>query len=250
MRIETLSFAGGEGASLAATLYHPESAPRGSVLMAHCFTCSQELHTSTRLARALARAGYLVMTFDFTGLGRSRGQFATTSVSTNVADLTRAAETLVEARVGPCVLIGHSLGGAAAILAAGRLHRIAAVVAIGSPASLEHIRSLIETGVAEGDDGEDRVVSVGGRPFRLGRGFLDDLEQHDLKAAAAGLGVPFLVVAAGADRVVERAETKALAAAGGAELIVVDEADHLFSIRDHAAELARVILAWLDSIAT
>jgi pimeloyl-ACP methyl ester carboxylesterase len=247
MWTEDLTFTGGGGASLAATLYHPDSAVLGSVLMAHCFTCSQELHTTTRLARALSRGGYLVMTFDFTGLGRSRGDFARTSVTTNVADLTRASVALIERDQGPCILIGHSLGGAAALLAARRIHRLKAVVTIGTPASLNHIRSLIETGLPPDDESGDRLVSVGGRRFRIGSGFLADLEEHDPSVAAAELDIPLLVVAAGSDGVVPQTDSEALAATGGADFAVIEGADHLFSDRDHSAELALVVLDWLGS---
>jgi len=39
----------------------------------HCFTCSKDLHTMSRLARGLAGAGFAVLRFDFTGLGESVG---------------------------------------------------------------------------------------------------------------------------------------------------------------------------------
>ena len=42
----------------------------------------------SRLARALARRGYAVLRFDFTGLGESGGVFSATTVTTQVGDLT------------------------------------------------------------------------------------------------------------------------------------------------------------------
>jgi putative redox protein len=94
--------------------------------MAHCFTCSKDLHTVTRLSRAFVDAGWLTFAFDFTGLG----EFASTSVSTNVADLRRAASAMLERRIGPCLLLGHSLGGSAAVLAAASLKTMDAVIAV------------------------------------------------------------------------------------------------------------------------
>ena len=247
MSSEQIEFVGGSGATLVGSLQRPDSEPRGSVLMAHCFTCSQDLHTSTRLARALVDGGYVVMTFDFTGLGRSAGEFATTSVSTNVADITRAAVALIERDRGPCVLLGHSLGGAAVVLAAHRLHSVTAVVAIGAPASVGHVRRLIDTAATVEAGPGEFLVSIGGRPFRIDQGFLDDLETHDVLVAAADLNRPFLVVAAGADDVVGADQTSALAAAGGAVRAVVEGADHLFTAKEHSDALARIVLEWLSS---
>ena len=56
-----LEFPGSTGARLAGVLHKPEGRARGSILMAHCFTCSKELHTMTRLANGLSAAGYAVL---------------------------------------------------------------------------------------------------------------------------------------------------------------------------------------------
>jgi len=155
----------------------------------------------------------------------------------------------LERDAGPCLLIGHSLGGAAAVLAAHRLRTLDGVVAIASPADAGHVRHLL------GDDGAARIraegrapVDIGGRPFEIGAGFLDDLDDHDVIAAASELTVPLLVVEAGADTVVGADQTARLAAAASGSLRRVAGADHLFSDRRHADELARTILDWLDSI--
>lgn len=241
-----IEFTGGAGARLIGLLHEPDAPARGGVLMAHCFTCSQELHTSTRLARNLVQGGYMVLTFDFTGLGRSGGDFAETSVSSNIADMTRAAVALIERNRGPCVLLGHSLGGAAAVLAASRLHTIRAVVAIASPASVGHVRHLTAD-ARPGDEPGRLSVDIGGRPFVIGQQFLDDLESHDLLAAASALRRPLLVVEAGADTVVGTDQTRALAEAGSGDLVVIDGADHLFSDRSHADQLGESVLDWLDA---
>lgn len=107
---EPLRFVGSQGHELAGILHRPDGPTKGAVLMAHCFTCSKDLHTMTRLAKGLAEAGYAAFRFDFTGRGESDGDFSTKTVSGNVSDLVRAATTLIEQGFGPCTLIGHSLG--------------------------------------------------------------------------------------------------------------------------------------------
>ncbi len=56
-----------------------------------------------------------MLRFDFTGLGGSGGDFASTGFSSNIEDLKRAADYLRRNYQAPQLLIGHSLGGAAVL---------------------------------------------------------------------------------------------------------------------------------------
>src|SRR5438094_6919300 len=97
----------------------PEREPRGYALFAHCFTCGKDVLAAKRISAALAASGIAVLRFDFTGLGSSEGDFANSTFSSNVADLVLAAGHLRQTRKAPAILIGHSLGGAAVLAAAG-----------------------------------------------------------------------------------------------------------------------------------
>jgi len=248
---ERFEFPGGAGSPLAGVLHRPGSGTQvaGAALLCHCFTCSKDLFTTTRIAKGLATGGYLTLAFDFTGLGESGGELADTTVATNVSDITAAAVALIRRGAGPCVLVGHSLGGAAAVLAASRLHTVAQVVAVASPASVAHVEHLFTDDALEQIRSEGSgEVRIGPKPVRIGRDFLEDLHQHDVAAAASSLGRPMLVVQAGADTVVGRGQTEALATAGSAALHTVAGADHLFTDRGHSEELVQTILGWLRGL--
>ena len=133
MPTERFQFTGEGGDQLAAALELPDGEPAAYALFAHCFTCGKDTLAAKRISVALAANGIAVLRFDFTGLGSSEGDFANSTFSSNVADLVRAADPLREVRTAPSILIGHSLGGAAVLAAAGHIPEARAVVTIAAP---------------------------------------------------------------------------------------------------------------------
>src|ERR1700735_3212175 len=139
MPTERFQFIGSEGQQLAAALDTPDGPVRAYALFAHCFTCGKDVLAAKRIAVALAAKGVAVLRFDFTGLGSSEGDFANSTFSSNVADLVGAADHLRKTYEAPVLLIGHSLGGAAVLAAAGQIPEAAAVVTIGAPSDPIHV---------------------------------------------------------------------------------------------------------------
>lgn len=244
--IEQVAFVGSAGHRLSGALHLPDRAPAGSLLMAHCFTCSKDIFTMTRLAHGLADAGFAVLRFDFTGLGESGGDFSRTTVSTNVGDLVRAATALIERGLGPCGLFGHSLGGAATLLAAHRVKTVRSVAVLGAPATPQHVRRLFR-------DVEDRirqqgqvVIDIAGRPFPISSEFLDDLGRHDAEGRIADLGRPLLVCHALDDRVVDISEGERIfeRARQPKAFMPLLGADHLLTTRRSTEQALGVVVDW------
>src|SRR5207253_2167547 len=136
---------------------------------------------------ALAAKGIAVLRFDFTGLGSSEGDFANSTFSSNVADLVRAADHLRETRGPPAILIGHSLGGAAILAAAGQIPDAKAVVTIAAPSDPLHVTHLFGDRIEDIRKHGKVEVSLAGRPFHIKREFLDDIAEHNLMAEVANL---------------------------------------------------------------
>src|SRR5512134_1276893 len=181
MPTERFQFTGTGGHQLAAALDLPDGAVSAYALFAHCFTCSKDVLAAKRIAAALAARGIAVLRFDFTGLGSSEGDFANSTFSSNVADLVLAADHLRQTRKAPAILIGHSLGGAAILAAAGQIPEARAVVTIAAPADPGHVTGLFRQHVADIQQQGEVEVALAGRPFRIRKEFLDDVAGQKLE---------------------------------------------------------------------
>ena len=241
-----ISFPGHDGAMLAARLDMPEGPHLATALFAHCFTCGKDIPAARRVATRLAGMGIAVMRFDFTGLGHSEGEFANTSFTSNVDDLIAACTYLNDTGMQPSLLIGHSLGGAAVLKAASQLDQIKAVVTLGAPFDPGHVThnfadalpEIAEKGVAE--------VSLGGRPFKIGKGFVDDVAKEALAPAIGKLKAALLVLHAPKDTIVgvENASQIFMAAKHPKSFVTLDDADHLITRAQDAEYAAEVIATW------
>jgi len=248
LHVEAVTFTGHDGHRLTGRLHLPK-APVGAILLAHCFTCSKEQLTTARVAKGLAAAGYAVLRFDFAGLGDSEGDFAATSIATNVDDVVAAAGLLVERVPGPSGLAGHSLGGAAVLLAARRLPGVGSVAVMGTPSSADHVRRLVGDRALRDLATQGRAtITVGGRPFQLGGDFLADLDQVAGADLTAGFTRPLCVVHGLEDEVVDVSQAETLFARAGQpkQFAAIPGADHLFRQRVHSDQLVRVLADWFD----
>jgi len=247
LHTQTLTFPGSLGAPLAARLeLPPEDEPLGCAIVAHCFTCSKQLNAVVNLSRALTREGLAVLRFDFTGLGESGGELEETNFSSNVADLVAAAEFLAGRGMPPMLLVGHSLGGAAAVVAAPQIPSLRAVATLCAPSDPWHVTNLFRLEGGALGEADEAVVDLGGRPFRVTRPFLEDLKQNRVEQALHRIELPLLVLHSPQDQVVEISHAAALfrAARGPRSCISLDGADHLLSRREDADYAGLVIAAW------
>src|ERR1700753_3991310 len=180
MPTEKFQFVGEGGHQLAAALDLPDGRPTAYALFAHCLPAGKDVLAAKRIATALAAKGIATLRFDFTGLGSSEGDFANSTFSSNVADLVRAANLLRETRKAPALLIGHSLGGAAILAAAGQIAEAKAVVTIAAPSDPSHVTGLFKEHVETIKKDGKADVSLAGRPFTIKSEFLDDIREHSL----------------------------------------------------------------------
>lgn len=246
MPTQRITFPTASGAQLSARLDLPAGAHLATAIFAHCFTCGKDIPAARRIAARLAGMGIALLRFDFTGLGHSEGEFANTSFTSNVDDLVAAADHLTSTGMAPTMLIGHSLGGAAVLKAATKIKGLKAVVTLGAPFDPGHVThnfadaipAIMENGAAE--------VSLGGRPFTIGKEFIEDVAKTELKACVANLNTALLVMHAPLDSIVsvDNAAEIFMAAKHPKSFVTLDDADHLITRSEDAEYAAEVIATW------
>jgi uncharacterized OsmC-like protein/pimeloyl-ACP methyl ester carboxylesterase len=248
MPTERFQFTGEGGYQLAAALDKPDGAIHAYALFAHCFTCGKDVLAAKRIAVALAARGIAVLRFDFTGLGSSEGDFANSTFSSNVADLVRAADHLRATHKAPAILIGHSLGGAAILAAAGQIAEAKAVVTVAAPSDPGHVTHLFKDRIDDIRTRGNVEVQLAGRPFHIKREFLDDVAEHNLMAQIAKLHKALLIMHSPTDDTVgiDNATQIFVAARHPKSFVSLAGADHLLSDRRDAAYVADVIAAWAE----
>jgi len=243
----SVRFPNAQGQMLAGRLDAPaDGRPRAYALYSHCFTCGKDVRAAVNICRALAREGIAALRFDFTGIGESEGVFADTTLSTMVGDVQAAAAFLEKNYEAPKILVGHSLGGAAALEAAHLVNSSVAVATIGAPANPEHVAGLL--GAARETlslEGEADVVLVG-RKFHFKKAFLDDLATHPWRDTLRSLRKALLVFHSPADRTVDISNAAEIftAALHPKSFVSLNEADHLLTRETDSEYVGLILGAW------
>ncbi|OEK07812.1 osmotically inducible protein C [Flavivirga aquatica] len=249
MKSSKLYIENNKGLKLQAYLELPANQkPNNYAVFAHCFTCSSALGAVKNISRVLTQYGFGVVRFDFTGLGRSEGEFANSHFSANVEDLIAVSQYMEANYEAPSLLVGHSLGGAAVLSAAYQLKNIKAVATVGAPATVSHVTHLFSHGIEEVKQKGEVEVNIGGRPFKINNEFVEDFGKTDLPTIVKKLRKPLLILHAPSDTVVgiENAEKLYHNAKHPKSFITLDNADHLLTSPRDSKYVGNVIGAWVQ----
>ncbi|WP_281540508.1 bifunctional alpha/beta hydrolase/OsmC family protein [Maribacter aestuarii] len=253
MSLQKVTFKNKEGETLIGRLEMPvDQDPHNYAIFAHCFTCNKNLLAVKNISKALIANGFAVLRFDFTGLGDSEGDFSDTNFSGNVSDLVCAAGFLKENYRAPTLMIGHSLGGAAAIFAAAEIRSVQAIATIGAPSNPRHVQHLFKNDLAQIETTGKAVVNLSGRDFTIKKQFLDDLESKSLAAVAKEIRKPLLLLHSPQDNTVgiKNAEEIYVAAHHPKSFVSLDGADHLLMDKKDSLYAGKVISGWAQRYVT
>lgn len=248
MATKKVDFTNSNNEKIGARLDSPDGETKAYALFAHCFTCHKNLNAVRNISKALTSAGIAVLRFDFTGLGESEGDFADTNFSSNVEDLISAAEFLADEFESPKLLIGHSLGGAAVLMAGSRLPDVNAIVTIGAPCDPEHVTHMLQCSIEEIEANGKANVVLAGRPFTIKKQFLDDLAAQNMTDVIRSLKRPLLVCHSPIDNTVgvDNAGHIFSSALHPKSFLSLGKADHLLTRGADATYAGGLIATWVE----
>jgi len=254
MHVHDWTILGADNQPIIGNTHVPDGEPRGMVIIAHGFKGYKDYGMFPRIAQRLSDAGFIAHRFNFSHSGMTNkfdtferpDLFERDTWNKQVYDLKSVIEWSVAQRPHktntalPYILFGHSRGGVATLLTAGRLAEDASfpqpagVVTASSPdrcnpLSENDAAQLLTNGYLESPS------SRTGQTLRVGKGFLqeqlDEPQQHDVLALASRINCPVLVIHGKADPTVPADAAQRITQAVGkqAELLLIPDGDHVFN---------------------
>jgi putative redox protein len=248
LRGERVEFPGRRGNLLVGDLHRSVDSGGPALVLCHGMESTRGGTKQTAIVERFVPKGWTVLRFDFSYVGESEGVFEDLTISGEVEDVLGALDFLTEFAPTTCVLVGSSLGGTVALLAASHApEKVNAVATIAAVAD-----AALFTASMSADDVAD-WRRAGRR--RWGEGwmrstFLDDLGNVDVLGAVRKLSKPLLVMHGQADDVVpfEHAERIAAAAAGDVRLEAFPGVAHRFEEPGALEQLLAVVEEWLGDV--
>ena len=220
------------------------------IIFCHCFTCTKETITTFRLSRLLAEQGYGVLRFDFTGLGNSEGDFASSNFSTTQDDLRSAINFLGKNYQMPAYLMGHSLGGTTALSIAQNYVEVKAVVTVASPSAPDHVLHHFGHALTLLEQNSAASFEVAGQFYDIEPAFVNDVRSFDMKQQLSTLTKPVLIFNIKNDALVNATNAQQIQDWSNSEttLIHVSDSNHLLSNREATELVAGDIVKWMQRV--
>lgn len=215
---------------------------RPVLVICHGFKGFQRWGFFPKVAERFALGGYAAVTFNFSGSGVGADsdsvddpeRWFRQTLTGDLSDLATVLDALSDPEPPWVGLLGHSRGGATAVLQAARDPRIRGLVTWAAVSTFQ--RYSPDDRARWRRDGRLEVTNARtGQVLPMGVQSLEDLERHadvlDVLAAAARVRAPWLIAHGTGDESVPVAEAERLAAAGSGRLLRVPAAGHTFGIR-------------------
>jgi pimeloyl-ACP methyl ester carboxylesterase len=202
----------------------------------------------TAIVERFVPAGFNVLRFDFSFVGDSEGEYEDLTVSGEVADALGALDFMHQFGGSECTLVGSSLGGLVALLAAAQApHLVSAVAVIAAVADAGiFTEGLSDKDIAEWRSrGRRRVGSGFLRP-----GFLDDVLRIDAPETMRLLTMPVLVMHGDSDTVVPPSHAAIIRShvSGPCVVEIFAGVGHRFEEPGALARLLDVLAEWLSGL--
>lgn len=251
MKTLSTTIASGTGA-IAAVIHYPNEQGAKLAILCPGYLDTKDYPHLISHAALLAEVGYVVVRFDPTGIWESSGEVADYSVSQYFSDVKAIVDHMtMQNTFSEIVLLGHSLGGAIAILYASQDPRVTSVVGL-MPSSLHKEDALSykhwnEKGIRYSQ--RDVPGSDSQREFAVPYGFAEDQARYSVLGAARTLEIPLYLLAGALDDAITPQEVRTIfdAAHEPKQLVILEGIGHDY--RHNAADLDIVNNAITKSLA-
>ena len=223
------------------------------VVVCHGFALNKDNSLTKGLCEELNSSGFNCYRFDFSGCGRSEGNFSESGYTKEKGDLNSVITHLHRKGYRIRSVIGHSMGGTVVILQAAEDTRIKSVVAI-APRMFPVNHSIVKDSRKSIDELvksapiTHRVTESGKeRCYLISRRYLEDIRDVNVIAALECIGIPMLILHGTKDKIVGITESRyALEKANRPDdLAEIKGANHRFSAPQSKQEMVRKLLCWL-----
>ncbi|MFK7695438.1 alpha/beta hydrolase family protein [Paenibacillus sp. HJGM_3] len=248
---------------LRATIHYPNREGRGGIPLERCATvvlCHGFVGNRigvdrlfVNAARQFSRAGYVVVRFDYAGCGESTGDYGAGGLTAMIEQTRTVLDYLLDVDyVDPnrLILIGHSLGGAAALLTAAQDKRVKSLVlwsAVAHP--FNDIVRIV------GQSTFDESVQKGAADYlgySLQPEFFESLKTHQPLAQVRKFAGDVLVVHGTSDDTIPPDYSSIyqkvfwMRTEGQCDLEWIFQANHTYSDGNSKAELYAKTMQWLE----
>lgn len=215
------------------------------VIVCHGFMQTKDRELYMDIANLLSYQQFITLRFDFLHHGESHGETVQASLTQMIEDIKDAIdfiEKIPQADKDRIAIIGHDLGGMAALLL--KDPRVKALCTIASRTSTT---TFMNSYFDEYEIKEwKRDLYYDCQEIRLGIAFLNDIYKHDVLEAAGSKHIPMLFINGTNDKRTPFDEAKRLFYHSKVrQLEIVDGADHNFTEKEHRMGIIDVINNWL-----
>ena len=211
---------------LVGALHSPREKASTCVITCHGLYSSKDSEKYVSIARRFCGEGLAVLRFDFRGCGESGGLFEDTSLTGRMEDLEGALHFVQEQGYESVGVMGSSLGGTVAVLAAAKDRRVKALVTWATPCHLDELFR------GEGIKGLERLRQ--------------DVSKYDVVKAVKEVHCPVLIVHGSLDEQVPLAHAEVLYknANKPKNIEIIKGADHRLTNPIHRRKAIELTLDW------
>jgi esterase/lipase len=222
------------------------------IIICHGYNVNKDSFLYKDISKSLNENGFSTFRFDFSGYGESEGKREDATISKGLDDLKAVIDYIYNKNFKKIILLGHSLGGTISILESVENEKITALISLSSVTYPKKMKTdkfpkeIVDKVIKYG-----KFVFVKGREkYILTKEFFDDLEKYDILASVKKIKKPILIIHGKNDEKLnyKLAEELYQNANEPKEIVLIENADHIFSNKISRKTMIQNIIKFLNKI--